>query len=442
MDGIFDIWKLFGKETTLGKEFPTTLLPSWIANQGYQITKARKADKDDGGKNMGFFFTGQEWNTIAKTMKNYTHYMEEIQESSRGMINNAFLKAAQAFPREHTVNYLAQVLFKEFTAGHLLKSVQLAAMGAESILASLEKELLPKIDPSKDWSGYFNGHPDVHAQWNFEYLTIPRPMFDYTRQYTGDEMEERVDLDVVKALAEKHDRKPAADYPNYKWIISKPAIDRYDELQRQDQKRDQFALGMYVSNDFYGYGQQEVIENALVQFADEFKKAPKDRSSAKLWMNIEGLAWHLCHGEFTAWYMIDDSQRVADTMHVIGYALLVALNHLERDGLLKPGSPVKNLPLVLSLFFHWAKYSPYFDYVENSSWDGAEVWLDMAALYARKHNIDIEGEGVYNIKEMTMKEPYNDPYMACTLNKDQEKWVLNEKYRPDKFRFKELVYLW
>jgi hypothetical protein len=170
------------------------------------------------------------------------------------MINGAIVKAAQVYSREHSVNYLAKVLLKHFTAGHPLELIRYTAMGAESLLAELEKELLPKIDPSKDLSGYFNSKPNVHGQSDFEYLTIPRPIFDYARQYTNVEMEQRVDFDVVKALAKKYNRKPIADHPNYKWIISKPAMDISDNLCKQDQKRNQDAFGMYIYNDFYGYG--------------------------------------------------------------------------------------------------------------------------------------------------------------------------------------------
>jgi len=77
---------------------------------------------------------------------------------------------------------------------------------------------------------------------------------------------------------------------------------------------------------------------------------------------------------------------------------------------------------VLSLFLHWVQTSPYSDIVEHSSWDGADAWPGMVVLYAMKHNIDI-GDGVHNMK----------------ADNNHEKWVLTEKYRPNKFGFKELV---
>ena len=38
----------------------------------------------------------------------------------------------------------------------------------------------------------------------------------------------------------------------------------------QTQKRDQDAFGMFIYNDFTGYGLQEVIQNQLSAFNNEF----------------------------------------------------------------------------------------------------------------------------------------------------------------------------
>jgi hypothetical protein len=426
---------LFGKETALEKAFATTLLPSWIANQGYQITERMKAAKLDGRERVRSLTAGAA-QAILEEVKHYQKCMNEIQEAGRGAINRAILKAAQEFPREHTVNYLAKVALKHFSTGNPNANLRLEAMVGRCILDELENARLPKLDPSKDLSPYFNNNPYAHEQGDIEYLTIIRPLFDCRRQYINRKREVRLDWDAVSALSEKYDEKPAIDHPKYKWIFSKPALGIWKELCQQSENRHPEAFETYLSTDFYGYELQEVVENAIVWFAKEFNRPLKNRDSVKLWTIVEGLALYLCQENLMPWYLIDDSTRVADTMHLVGLALPAALNRLEHDGLLRPGSPVKNLALVLSMFFHWAQDSPYSNLLRCASSDGADAWLGVAALYARKHNIDIEGEGVYNIREMTMKAPYDCP--AGNIDIRQERLV-NAKYRADKFRFRGQV---
>lgn len=398
---------------------------------------ARKIDKDDGGENNGFFFQVRELNAISKIKEGYKANLEKLLGPKKQIFNAALVKAAHKFPRELTVNYIAKVLLTQNTKGHSIKNMQHAATGASHILLELSKEFLPMIDPSLDESNYFNPAPSVDVPPILEYLTLPRPWFDYNRQYTEDEREDLLIKDIVKELAEKYNEKPLANFPNYKWVISKPAQDLWDELRAQDLRRNPDNMNMYIYNDFHGYGQQEVVENALMKFHAEFKWDTKSRDSAKMWSVMEGLSFYLSYGNFQAWYMTDDTDRAADTVHMVGYALLVALNHLERDDLLKPNSPLKNIPLVLSLYFRWIQESP--DFVKDSNYDGGGVWLDMVALYIRKHNIDIEGLGLYNMDEITMKQPYKDPQSAGTLELEQEKWIMREKFRANKFKFKELV---
>lgn len=57
----------------------------------------------------------------------------------------------------------------------------------------------------------------------------------------------------------------------------------------QTQKRDQDSFGMFIYNDFTGYGLQEVIQNQLFAFNKEFTF---DKPSPfALWYMIESLAW-------------------------------------------------------------------------------------------------------------------------------------------------------
>lgn len=57
-------------------------------------------------------------------------------------------------------------------------------------------------------------------------------------------------------------KKPAKDFPGWKWVVSKRALDiMMDDLAYEFSKRDQDAHDEYHFNDFTGYGMQEVMEN-------------------------------------------------------------------------------------------------------------------------------------------------------------------------------------
>lgn len=57
-------------------------------------------------------------------------------------------------------------------------------------------------------------------------------------------------------------RKPAKDFPEWKWVISKRGLEiMMLDLMKEFWKRDQDAHGDYNCNDWTGYGVQEVMEN-------------------------------------------------------------------------------------------------------------------------------------------------------------------------------------
>lgn len=57
-------------------------------------------------------------------------------------------------------------------------------------------------------------------------------------------------------------KKPAKDFPEWKWVVSKRALDTMIfDLKKEFWKRDQDAHRRYHCNDWTGYGMQEVMEN-------------------------------------------------------------------------------------------------------------------------------------------------------------------------------------
>ncbi|KAF2670535.1 hypothetical protein BT63DRAFT_240737 [Microthyrium microscopicum] len=150
---------------------------------------------------------------------------------------------------------------------------------------------------------------------------------------------------------EKYRGKSLREYPDHKWTASKQAKLLVGKYALQSDKCDQDKYDMYFYNDFTAYGEQEIVENMIVDFATEFKK--KTRSPLAIWSCIEAAQLHLnIHGT-EIWYTSDDGDRVAKSAIMLASALLAALGVLKQEDLLKPASPIPNISLVVAMFFRW-----------------------------------------------------------------------------------------
>jgi hypothetical protein len=140
-------------------------------------------------------------------------------------------------------------------------------------------------------------------------------------------------------------KKPLPDHPGWKWIISQKGFEAIQHFWKEAMNRDQDMFGQYHYNDFSGYGFQEAVNNEIQAFHNEYTKKTADPLA--LWYRITGLA-HVLPGT-GAWWMSDDSGQIADTLELIGYAILATMDVLLKNGLLTPDSKVKDLSLVLAM---------------------------------------------------------------------------------------------
>jgi len=62
--------------------------------------------------------------------------------------------------------------------------------------------------------------------------------------------------------------KPAAEYPDEKWIFTNAGIDKWIALIQYISVRDPDNFGMYVCNDSAGYGGIELVENLMLDFEE------------------------------------------------------------------------------------------------------------------------------------------------------------------------------
>lgn len=100
-----------------------------------------------------------------------------------------------------------------------------------------------------------------------DFMTLPRPMFDFHRQYDPEDIEgmSKAKVDRLQknhdAESKLHFKKDPKDFPGWAWIISKHGHKMFQKMDIDVQKRDQDRFGMHIYSDWTGYGVQEILEN-------------------------------------------------------------------------------------------------------------------------------------------------------------------------------------
>jgi hypothetical protein len=99
-----------------------------------------------------------------------------------------------------------------------------------------------------------------------KFVCQPRPYFDYEREHDIEEFEEQ-EMEALEntrqAEVKKVLGKSASQFPDHAWIISELGEWLYEKGNIEAQLRNQDSFGMHISNDWTGYGMQEVIENVV-----------------------------------------------------------------------------------------------------------------------------------------------------------------------------------
>ncbi|KIX96764.1 uncharacterized protein Z520_07484 [Fonsecaea multimorphosa CBS 102226] len=262
------------------------------------------------------------------------------------------------------------------------------------------------------------------ATSEFEYITLCRPLedirpekrannldFDDSEELNEDEDDEdngqHGGAEVTTgATSEGGQRKsvcgmkqcvcklPATELPGHPWILTTKGYSLIARLQWEVDVRDQDAVGEHFFSDFSGYGFQEVMENQLLSFNREFSNKG-GASPAALWSIIEGFAWTLY--DPSCWFNIDDSDGLLATLQLIGGAVFTTLNTFEKNGLLRPNSPVKNIALVLGVLYDNIRAWPGDEDEPELEWRGAMV------REARQHGIEVKGQP-YGIESVLEKD--------------------------------------
>ncbi|KAF2501769.1 hypothetical protein BU16DRAFT_207772 [Lophium mytilinum] len=286
-------------------------------------------------------------------------------------------------------------------------------------------------------------HGKMASPEGLEYRCMPRPWQDRRREWrnaayrkaTGESFDGEVveigGVDEMKKAQEENKKfleKTPAEALSWRWSVTKMANYLVNTYKDEAACRDPDNFDMYIDMYFAGYGLQEVIENQLVAFHEEYKKENCDPH--RLFVRMEAMAIWLFTSDLCYWTGLDDGARVSATMDIIGRALLTSLNALERADLLGPFSKVKNIPMVLSMFLDFADdeegtTAMQFDMNGDES---PQTWPYFVVAYINAHGIDIEGKGLYGIDSIA--DGYDDEEVADfeDLEPGPDQWGFNAAF--------------
>ncbi|KAH0339813.1 hypothetical protein KCU81_g7121, partial [Aureobasidium melanogenum] len=245
---------------------------------------------------------------------------------------------------------------------------------------------------------------DPHA-----YITNCLPRFEFKDRYNkkrqDDEDYDEGDGEAGRAWAKEHNEKKCPCFDKSRtdgWAMMRKAFTRKIDVETIEvPHRDPDCFGMYVYNDFAGYGYQEVVENNMAEFNKILNS--KNGKTEELWTILESMPIWLLDEPNVPWHMIDDGERSWLTYGLLGFMLLAGLNRIDQEGELKPDSKYKDLSLVMSL---WARVADDLGGDTDDPFDGVKgggdsslgdyagfslLWFRYLLALAKEAGIPIKG---------------------------------------------------
>ncbi|KAF1834549.1 hypothetical protein BDW02DRAFT_568937 [Decorospora gaudefroyi] len=226
-----------------------------------------------------------------------------------------------------------------------------------------------------------------------DYICFHRPLFDVESanwlapdSLEGNELVKQV-YKPGFAQEEKDNVYKAApsEHKDHKWVIMWEAWLKTDILGRKARYCNPDNFGMYLCNDWQGWGMQEIGENVMIEYDKAFHSKGNKRledlwvvvSAVGLWLNEDEHIGLLINNE--------DGSTTCKLIGLIGCALLSTLAATEAAGELKPDSRFLDLTLVISYYFEISHDLP--DYgIEGE----CVAWRREAVKYFKKGKLDPE----------------------------------------------------
>ncbi|KXT18473.1 hypothetical protein AC579_2240 [Pseudocercospora musae] len=206
-------------------------------------------------------------------------------------------------------------------------------------------------------------------------------------------------------------KKSASEHPHWKWIMLRESFDLLDAAYKDTDNRDPDIFGMYIYNDYLGYGIIEILENMIRAFNKELKpQKVKGYNYQQMWAVVTALANYVNRDASMPYMMVDDGERCERLNAIIGCVILTALNELDRIGQLKKDSKFRDLGHVMALYLLFSKThdTTEIEYGAHDLDGDREVaetidWQDALVAYAEKAGVDLLDQGVSGINEVLAK---------------------------------------
>jgi len=268
----------------------------------------------------------------------------------------------------------------------------------------------------------------------YEYICMSRPLHDYQAENRHNKTNRLGDDELNKKYEEgdkrsSHDQ-PASERPDHKWILMRRSWMELCNASRGAAFRSPDNFGMYIYNDFEGYGLLEMVENFIVEYHKEFKKKAQDLRD--MWIPLVAFVHWEKMVDVDPLLMIDDGERLSATLDLAGRAFLSMLNALDRASQLKPDSDFKDLGLVMGMFASIAS-----DFEDAYNTEDELDWRVHILKYANDKGIEIDVSFVGKILAQEFEDDSDDGDDGKD-GKDEwpkaakDRWVFLKKFKEHK----------
>ncbi|KAF3052722.1 hypothetical protein E8E11_009669 [Didymella keratinophila] len=248
----------------------------------------------------------------------------------------------------------------------------------QSELESSNAQDVIEIESGDDDESSDEGSPlrDTKNIPDHEYIGMHRPYFDY-------EAENRT-------LGKES--KMRTSTTDHKWVIMWEGYKMFMDYRRRSNYCCPDRFGMYIYNDFEGWGYQELIENFIVEFDASLKKSGDD-ALKYTWAIISALALWINEVDQGPLMDNEDGENTEAVIGLIGQALIRGLAALDSADQLKPDSDFPDIPIVITSLLQFSHG------LEDYGIEGGDKWRPHAAAYFNKSKFAPE-KGISNTKDI------------------------------------------
>ncbi|KAH6618862.1 hypothetical protein C7974DRAFT_427094 [Boeremia exigua] len=249
----------------------------------------------------------------------------------------------------------------------------------------------------------------------------PRSALSWRDDNEDDEDEDEDDEDDLYGKGFDAEEKagvvlePSRDHPEHKWCIMWEGFKMCMDYVRRSKYCCPDLFDMYITNDFEGYGYQELIENfmGVVAFDGSLKKKDED-ALKRTWAIVSALSLWLNEVNQRPLMGNENGEKTQAIIELIGYTLLRGLAALDFEGQVKPDTDFLDVPIVITSLLEFS------DSLEDYGIDAEALeWRPHAAAYFKKGGFAIE-KGVFAAKKVL--ESANGGSEASLAKKGKDPW--------------------